>query len=290
MIIHTCAKVNLTLEMLRRRPDGYHDLMTVFQAIDLCDRIHLEPADELALTVSGADIPADASNLCWRAAALLAERAGRRPEVALRVEKRIPVGAGLGGGSGNAAGVLGALARLWQLDLGDEELVALGAELGSDVAFFLRGGAALGSGRGEVLEPLPAWSGRAIVVLAPREAVSTGRVYGALRQFRPAAGAASRLLADGLRSGNVPAPEQWLVNDLEAPAAEVSAAVRDDAERLAVLGLSAYRLSGSGGAWFHLADEADSAAVVGRLQAIWPGRAIWVTRPVTYGWCEVSEE
>lgn len=288
MTIETCAKVNLTLEVLGRRADGFHELATVFQAVDLCDRITLRPADELRLTADGVEVPTDARNLCWRAALLLSERFDCAPRAHIHLAKRIPSGAGLGGGSGNAAGTLAALARFWKLPASADELAELAARLGSDCAFFLDGGAAVGRGRGERLTRLPALPDRVILVLAPREPVPTGAVYGALTGFRPAAGAATEALARGLAAGVVPPTDEWLVNDLEAASARVSALVAEDRERLAAAVPGRYRLSGSGGAWFLPLASAEAEAVRARLAALWPERAMWLTRPVDWGWRPVG--
>lgn len=290
MIIETCAKVNLTLEMLHRRDDGYTELASVFQAIDLTDQIAFEPHDGLALTVVGADLPADPTNLCWRAADLLASRLGLAPEVAITLTKRIPFGAGLGGGSGNAAGVLAALHEVWGGDLSPAELSELGAELGSDVPFFLSGGAAEVTGRGEHVRPLPGlpepWR---IVIVAPRETVSTAAVYRALAGFRPAAGEATRELAARLEHGALGDWRTLLCNDLEAPAATVGALLADDRERLSALDLPACLLSGSGGSWFVPVEASEAPGVAGRIRGCWPERAVWVTRPVARGWRWLAE-
>lgn len=289
MIIETCAKVNLCLELLRRREDGFHELATVFCAIDLCDRIELTAAPSLTVAVTGADIPADERNLCHRAAVLLAERCGREPAVRLTIHKHIPVGAGLGGGSGNAAGVLAALAALWSVAIPGPELVELAAALGSDVPFFLHGGTALAGGRGESLAPLPVPRGLALVVVSPAEAVPTGEVYGAVTSFRHDAGRIAENLAAALRSGRVPPSEEWLINDLEAPACRVGRKLADDRALLERLVPGAYRLSGSGGAWFLPVSEGDGPALRQRLVEAFDGREVWLTRPVGYGWRKLTD-
>jgi len=290
VILETCAKVNLTLEMLHRRDDGYTELASVFQAIDLCDRIAFRPHDGLALKVVGAALPADASNLCWRAAELLAQRLGRRPDVAIELTKQVPCGAGLGGGSANAAGVLAALHTAWRGALTPAELSALGAQLGSDVPFFLTGGAAEVTGRGERVRPVPSlpepWR---IVIVGPRESVSTAAVYRALAGFRAEAGRATADLARRLEQGRLDDWRALLVNDLEAPAAAVGEALGDDRRRLAELDLPACLLSGSGGSWFVPAEAHEAEAVAERIRGAWPERAVWVTAPVAYGWRWLAE-
>jgi len=160
------AKINLYLEVLARRPDGYHDIESVMQLVDLCDQVHLERAAAgISLTVTGGRVPADPTNLAYRAAVLLAERVGLRDGVRIHLEKRIPVGGGLGGGSGNAAAVLAGLTRLFDLGQSPESLARLGADLGSDVPFFLSPGLALVTGRASGCVPWrrgrqPGWSWR----------------------------------------------------------------------------------------------------------------------------------
>ncbi len=136
------AKVNLTLEVLGRRDDGYHDIVSIMQTVDLCDTITLEPADALAIECDDTSIGPSA-NLALRAATLLNESTGGGKGAKIRLEKRIPVAAGLGGGSSDAAATLVGLNRLWGLDLPIERLVGLAAGLGSDVPFFIHGGVAM---------------------------------------------------------------------------------------------------------------------------------------------------
>lgn len=289
MVLETYSKVNLTLELLRRRADGYHDLATVFCATSLGDRIAIAEATELSITCDHPDVPDGPDNLVWKAVARLAEIAGIVPRVRIHIAKTVPPGGGLGGGSANAAGVLAALARRWRTDLEAWEMRSLAAGLGSDVAFFLEGGAALGTRRGEQLEPLPPPSGTRIVVLAPREPVSTGAVYGAVRGFRGDAGAASARVAAALRAGEVPDPA-WLANDLEGPACRVHPSLAEDRAALDGLGLGDARLCGSGGSWYVLTSLHDGGAVRQRLLDAFAGRAVYLADPVNRGWRVVSED
>ena len=166
------AKLNLFLEVLQRRPDGYHEIDSVLQTIDLADTVHIERADTVELEVSG-DAPDGPGNLAWRAADLL--QVGAR----IRLTKRIPPGAGLGGGSSDAAAVLQGLNRLYGLGRSRAQLADLGASLGADVPFFLHGGAARCRGIGERVERVQVPAARYLLVLPPIE-LSTERVYGAL--------------------------------------------------------------------------------------------------------------
>ncbi|MHC4339573.1 MAG: 4-(cytidine 5'-diphospho)-2-C-methyl-D-erythritol kinase, partial [Planctomycetota bacterium] len=161
------AKLNLCLEVLGRRPDGYHEIDSVFAAIDLCDTVRLERSDAIRLTVHGEAAPEDDTNLAWRAAEALGVGAS------ISLEKRIPAGAGLGGGSSDAAAVLLGLDRLYGLGTGRERLLEIALGLGADVPFFLTGGTARCRGVGERVEPLPPAPGRRYLLVIPALVTST---------------------------------------------------------------------------------------------------------------------
>jgi 4-diphosphocytidyl-2-C-methyl-D-erythritol kinase len=301
------AKVNLHLEVLRRRGDGFHELRTTFQTIDLADEIELtleRPAASgspvVGLEVEGApDLRADDSNLAWRAAALFLARWGRPGEgVRIRLKKQIPVGGGLGGGSANAATVLLGLTALLRRDPGPEPLAEIAAELGSDVPFFLHGGTALGTGRGERIEmlPDPAASPLDLWLAVPPVAVATSAVFAAHRvaaappsagmesggsgaDRAPTAGAGPirrprEAAAESGRAASLPAAWTSLLgrNDLEPTCLALYPAVRDVYNRLSESGAIAVRLSGSGSTIFALfADRAAGESVGARLgsETVW---------------------
>jgi 4-diphosphocytidyl-2-C-methyl-D-erythritol kinase len=172
------AKINLSLRVLGRRADGYHEIETVYQAVDLWDELEADVAETLLLDCDAPGVPTDGSNLVLRAATALRAAAGRLGAGAsLRLRKAIPAGGGMGGGSSNAAGALLLLRRLWRLELPDSELVRIGVSLGSDVPFFLVGGTALGTGRGEEVRPLPFAGERPLVLGFPPFGVPTAEVY-----------------------------------------------------------------------------------------------------------------
>ncbi len=172
------AKINWMLEVLGRRPDGYHEIRTVLQTIDLTDGLTFERADEgIAITCSHPDVPTGEANLAFQAARLLQRRAGVRTGVRIHIEKRIPVAAGLGGGSSNAAITVLALARLWELELEPEVPLELGRALGSDVPFFFLGGTALGIGRGDEVYPLPEVGTVSLLLAHPGFAIPTVWAY-----------------------------------------------------------------------------------------------------------------
>jgi 4-diphosphocytidyl-2-C-methyl-D-erythritol kinase len=183
------AKLNLHLEVLKLRHDGYHEVETVLQAIDLQDRIQVtmrgprrggQPEVEVLMRPAGV-VPEDTQNLCWQAAALFCQRLGVSGQIQVEVDKEIPVGAGLGGGSSDAMAVLVACNRLFDSGLDLDELAAMGAELGSDVPFFARGGTQLARGRGTDLTPLPNLKRVPFIVLKPAFSVATEGAYRALK-------------------------------------------------------------------------------------------------------------
>lgn len=179
--VSACApgKINLALRVGQRRPDGFHDLDTVFEAVDIFDDVQVYAADGLSLSVTGlgADLPTDSSNIVIRAAKLLQERFGVRGGAKIELTKRIPVAGGMAGGSADAAAALTALNELWELGLSASELRALGAELGSDVPFALLGGIAHGTGRGEKLTALRPGALHGWVILANPDGLSTPEVF-----------------------------------------------------------------------------------------------------------------
>jgi 4-diphosphocytidyl-2-C-methyl-D-erythritol kinase len=168
------AKLNLFLEVLARRPDGYHEIDSVFVAIDLRDRLRLERAPSISLEVEGEEVPRGPANLAWKAAEALG--VGAR----IRLEKRIPVGSGLGGGSSDAAAVLLGLDRLYGMGLGPDGLLDAARRLGADVPFFLRKGLARCTGIGDRVQPLPPGPPRRFLLACPSLPLETRRVYEAL--------------------------------------------------------------------------------------------------------------
>jgi 4-diphosphocytidyl-2-C-methyl-D-erythritol kinase len=271
------AKVNWTLEVLRRRPDGYHEIRTVFQTVGLCDLVRVWPSNGLELmlttrTGQGIDSLADvrpAENLAYRAASLLWERAGGRALGAhIELEKVIPAAAGLGGGSSDAAATLRALDRLWGLGMPRAELARLGSQLGADVPFFLFGGTALGCGRGDEVTPLPDVPSQRVLLVVPRSRPigKTAAMYASLRPEHFSDGGASERLVASLERGLAPS-EDDIHNIFEAIVAEVLPEAASAAEHCRRLGLRPH-LAGSGPAQFVLLQpDAESAPLREALSA-----------------------
>ncbi|MEU1466907.1 4-(cytidine 5'-diphospho)-2-C-methyl-D-erythritol kinase [Streptomyces sp. NPDC005761] len=269
------AKVNVQLAVGAARPDGFHDLANVFLAVGLYDEVTVSPADGLSVTCAGPDaaqVPLDASNLAARAATVLAGRHGIAPDVHIHIAKDIPVAGGMAGGSADAAGALLACDALWSTGATREELLAICAELGSDVPFSLVGGAALGVGRGEQLTPVEVGGTFHWVFAVADGGLSTPAVY---REFdRLTAGTqvpepvASPALLDALRSGDPAALAAALGNDLQAPALSLRPSLaRTLAEGTAAGALGAL-VSGSGPTTAFLTeDEASARKVADALTA-----------------------
>ena len=263
------AKINLALRVGPPRADGYHPLATVYQAVSLYDEVHAAWADpeEFSVTVSGegADlVPTDERNLALRAARLLAQTSSPNGSlgVSFSIKKSIPVAGGLAGGSANGAAALLACAVLWDLDVGLDELIALAAEVGSDVPFGLLGGTALGSGRGEQVLPVLARGGYHWVLAFGHHGLSTPAVYRRHDELRPAAEmpeVPARLM-NALRSGDPNAVGAALVNDLQPAALDLQPRLRQVLEAGMEYGAVGAVVSGSGPTCALLA-ASESAAV-----------------------------
>jgi 4-diphosphocytidyl-2-C-methyl-D-erythritol kinase len=177
------AKINLTLDVLYKRDDGFHEVEMIMTTIDLADRIELRPLSgpQIHIDCTASFVPTDDRNLTYQVAKLLQERYGVKQGVAISIDKQIPVAAGLAGGSSNAAATIKGLNQLWDLGLSLEEMASIGSEIGSDVSFCIYGGTALATGRGEVITPLPAPPPFWVILAKPPIGVSTGNIYGKLK-------------------------------------------------------------------------------------------------------------
>lgn len=255
------GKINLFLEVLGRRPDGFHEIETVMQAVDLADRLEFwrRPGGGMTISISGGEAPADESNLALRAARLLAAEsgAGRAGGAHIHIEKRVPVGGGMGGGSSDAAAALRGLNRLWGLRAGADDLGRLAARLGSDVNFFLRGGLAVCRGRGEIVEPLPGAVRAGFLLHFPGTGTSTREVYSRLRFPLTDSRRSYTALLEGLFREDLAAAGRDLFNRLEAPAFEVCPQLADAKRTLKESLPFGALLSGSGSTIFGLAAPGD---------------------------------
>lgn len=255
VVVRAPAKINIYLGVSGPRRDGYHDLATVFHALDLSDDVVAEPADpgQVSLSVTGehtGEVPTDESNLAVRAARALARYAGVDAGVRLTLVKRIPVAGGLAGGSADAAATLVACDALWQTGCGRAELAMLAARLGSDVPFALHGGTALGSGRGECLAPVMARGRLHWVLAVSAEGLSTPVVYAGLDADRSAHEVpppeVPGALLTALRNADLPAVGVHMANDLQPVACRLRPALARTLATGRDLGALGALVSGSG--------------------------------------------
>ncbi|WP_187352121.1 4-(cytidine 5'-diphospho)-2-C-methyl-D-erythritol kinase [Allosaccharopolyspora coralli] len=266
------AKVNLHLAVGDSRPDGYHELVTVFQALSMTDDVTVVSADEPGLEVHGEgaeSVPTGPSNLAWKAVRILAEHAGRDPEepgVRVTLHKGIPVAGGMAGGSADAAGALLALNTLWKLELPRDELADVAGRLGSDVPFALQGGTALGTGRGERLVPVLARHTYHWVIALDRDGLETPAVYTELDRLRaePKANQVGDVepVLEALASGDPRQLALLLGNDLQCAAVSLRPGLRRTLRAGVNAGALAGIVSGSGPTCAFLCTDADSAVKV----------------------------
>jgi 4-diphosphocytidyl-2-C-methyl-D-erythritol kinase len=264
--LSAAAKVNLALEVLGRRADGYHEVVTVMQTVELSDRIVLEDAAPLELRTTAPGVPTDTSNLALRAAMLLREAAAVDRGVTITLDKRIPVAAGLGGGSTDAAAVLLGCNRLWGLRWPIARLGEVAIMLGMDVPFFLGGGAALATGRGEKLEGMRGLA-MALVLVNPRYPSSTAEAYGRLTPAMYSDGARAGAVAEALRRRRSGRVAGNLYNGLEAAVAPAQPEIERMKAALLAAGALGALMSGSGPTVFGVARSLDHARQIQRRVA-----------------------
>ena len=264
------GKVNLYLEVGDRRPDGFHELTTVFHAVSLADDVTVRDADVLSLRLLGEGaegLPADGRNLAWQAAELMAGHVGRAPDVDITINKSIPVAGGMAGGSADAAAVLVGMNALWELRVPRRDLHAMAARLGSDVPFALHGGTALGTGRGEELTTVLARNVFHWVLAFGAGGLSTAAVYSEVDRLR-AVGSPPRLsdpepVLTALSAGDPHELAPLLGNDLQAAALSLEPNLRRTLRAGVEAGALAGVVSGSGPTCAFLCASADEAVAVG---------------------------
>jgi 4-diphosphocytidyl-2-C-methyl-D-erythritol kinase len=277
VVLRASAKVNLALEVLGKRGDGYHEIATVLQAVDLADRLKLETADSLSLHVDDPDLPTDDGNLVMRAARLLQKAAGREDGARIGLTKRIPVAAGLGGGSSDAAAALWGLSRLWKLGWPRARLRELAVELGMDVPFFLGPGRAIATGRGERLAALPGGGGYALVLVNPKVPLSTREVYGRVPAGWHAEPSGTERMVEALRTRNAGTVGAALTNNLERVVEPVLPVIGRMKAALLAAGALGAIMSGSGPTVFGMARSLDHARQI-RRRVSRAGWACWAVR------------
>jgi 4-diphosphocytidyl-2-C-methyl-D-erythritol kinase len=257
------AKINLGLEVLYKRPDGFHEIDTIFQTISLHDRMIFNESSELIVSCDREDIPSGPENLVYKAAEALREETGTEEGIEIRIEKRIPSGGGLGGGSSNAAVALIALNKIWGTNYSDERLMDIGAGLGSDVPFFFIGGTARARGRGEIITPIDDQEGYRTVLATPPLSISTPDAYNNL----------SKLLTSLSRPTNISAfvdgrkEVSSLTNDFEVFLFAEYPLLEDITEKFNNLGALKAGVTGSGAVVFGLFLSGYNPDIIARSMA-----------------------
>ena len=277
------AKVNLFLEILGKRDDGYHEIKTIMQEIDLADNLQFEETQEgVKLECNNKNIPINQDNLVCKAANLILKECGIKKGVLINLEKNIPVGAGLGGGSSDAAATLKALNSLWEVGLNDGELMEFAAKLGSDIPFFINGKTSLCSGRGEVISPVTVRSRMDYLILFPQVHISTETIYKNLKIDLTKKRKDVSFFLDALKHSEVIGISKLLFNRLE----EVIFATYPDLLQvkslLETFGFCGLSISGSGSAFFGLCNDRHQAEVIkSKVESSGMGNVFVATNVIT---------
>ena len=254
------AKINLTLDILGKRPDGYHEVAMVMQSVGLHDTIEMDKAKEgISLSINVPWLRADEKNLAWRAAALMQQEYGLPGGVKMRLTKRIPVAAGLAGGSADAAAVLRGMDQLYELGLSEDKLCELGARLGSDIPFCLRRGTMLATGRGEVLTRLADMPETWVVLAKPRISVSTAWAYQNYDEQGAEQHPDNERIQQEIARGDRKGVAKLLCNVLESVTIKRYAVISRYKELMMEQGAMASMMSGSGPTVFGLAESRGTA-------------------------------
>lgn len=266
IIMKAYAKVNLALDVLGRRENGYHDLRMVMQTVDLYDLLTFTPTDEpgVILTSNVSNLPIDGRNLICKAAALIMEHYGVETGVLIHLEKRIPMAAGMAGGSTDAAATLIALNELFRLGLSKDELCALGVQIGADVPYCILGGTALAEGIGEILTPLPRVPACPLVITKPDFGVSTKEVYENLDLNLLEKHPDVDFMIQAIKDGDLKQMASYMRNDLESVTESRYPEIAAIKERMIAAGAFASMMSGSGPTVFCLCENEEIAKHVAK--------------------------
>lgn len=278
MNVKARAKINLFLDVLGTRPDGYHEIITVMQALELHDVLEVEtlPDREILVETSDPEVPPGPGNIVFKAARLLQEEYGCTLGAKFFITKNIPSAAGLAGGSSDAAAALKCLDKLWKLNAGEESLLRLGERTGADVPFFLGGKTALARGKGGDLSPLPPFSGVGVVLVKPPFGVSTAMVYRLYDALPEAPGPGPGALLEAMERRDVPAVARLMYNTLERVTVSLHPEISEIKDSLIAAGAMGSLMSGSGPTVFGLcAGPREAVDLASRLRL--PGCRIIAT-------------
>ncbi|HKP85100.1 MAG TPA: 4-(cytidine 5'-diphospho)-2-C-methyl-D-erythritol kinase [Blastocatellia bacterium] len=281
MLVKSYAKINWTLDVLFKREDGYHEIRTIYQTVSLHDRLRLsETAGALEISCDDERVPIGETNLAHKAARLLRDAAGVKAGARIEIEKRIPVAAGLGGGSSNAAATLLGLARLWRVELTEREMFDLAASLGSDVPFFLIGGTALGVGRGEEVYPIEEAGAEDLLLVNPGFGVETATAYGRLSRLTMKESA--RIIPFTLFAAKAICELPFAAsNDLEETVSAAHPEIAEVKRELLSMGARRALMSGSGATVLGVFDNSETSGQAQssmRAAGYWSARASAINR------------
>ena len=283
------AKINLGLDVLRRRPDGYHEVKMIMQTVDICDDLTFEKREEpgIGLRIEGADLPADENNLVYRAAALLMEKRQLREGAVITLKKRIPIAAGMAGGSADAAAAMRGLNTLFEMGYTVEELKELGVTLGADIPYCIEGGTMLSEGIGEILTPLSDPPACHLVIAKPAIDVSTAFVYGHLQADRLSFHPDIDGMAAALAAGDLKGITDRMGNVLETVTVKAYPVIDRLKQLMCGLGAENALMSGSGPTVFGICKERETAEkIAAAIEREEPASAVFVTgfcKGVAYG-------
>ncbi len=258
LIIESYGKINLALDVIYKRPDGYHEINTVMQQISLCDRLIFEEIENHIIIESrGLKIPLDSNNLVYKAWELLSNLYGIKKGIRITIEKNIPIAAGLAGGSSNAAATLKALNELWKLDLSLEELMQVGSKLGADIPFCLLGGTAIARGIGEELTPLNSFADMHVLLGNPGIGVSTEYAYGKL-DLENSEHIDSSKLIDCMNKRDLKCVGENLNNIMESTIIKENPIIQEIKDNMKASGAMGTLMSGSGPTVFGFYDDEET--------------------------------
>lgn len=291
LILRSPGKINFGLDIIRKRPDGFHELESLMVPLDVCDEMVFEPREAghgVSMECDVPDLPVDSGNLVIRAAELLRRQADVTVGAHIKLRKRLPIAAGMGGGSGNGAVALTGLNQIWQLGLSREQLQPMAATLGSDCALFLDPKPSYCHGRGEYVEPIAEAAARTLraayfVLINPGFGISTKWAYEQVRPFLTGRAGAVKVILDALAAGDLPAAARAMVNTLEGPALRKFPLLGLLKESLARNGCVGAMMSGSGATVFGVATDRASAERALAAARAGFGEKMWMTVAQAYG-------
>ncbi len=284
--LEAMAKINLGLDVLRKRPDGYHEVKMIMQSIDLHDDLELEETKEsgIYLTCNKEGIPTDRTNLIWKACSLLMEEKGIDRGVRVHLTKRIPMAAGMAGGSTDAAAAMKGVNELFGLGLSRKELMERAVRIGADVPYCIMGGTALSEGIGEILSPLPALPACRILIAKPDIEVSTAFVYGGLKAAELAFHPDIDGMAEALKQQSLAGITERLGNVLETVTIPVHPVIREIKETMVQSGAMGALMSGSGPTVFGIFNDSEKAeAALQTMEQSHLAGTVCLTGPVQNG-------